>query len=116
MYIDGKLANIRAPSDAIRYGIGFVTEDRKRQGLLPGMPVMYNISLASLPDLSPTGFINHAAEEKLATTFVDNLQVKTPSLWQLGRNLSGGNQQKVVLAKWLAKKCEWSSSTNQRGV
>jgi len=100
--INGQPADIRSPQDAIRLGIGLVPEDRKLQALVLELAVRENISLAALRRLSKAGFIRLAEERRLAQSFVDALQIRTPSLEQKVRNLSGGNQQKVVLAKWLA--------------
>ncbi|MEP6757265.1 MAG: sugar ABC transporter ATP-binding protein [Chthonomonadales bacterium] len=97
----GKLTKIKSPQDAIKQGIGLVTEDRKQQGLVLGMAVRENISLANLDSLSVLGFIQAAKEKDVATKYCGDLRVKTPSIEQTVQNLSGGNQQKVVLAKWL---------------
>lgn len=101
IFIDGKPANIRSPQDAIRHGIGLVTEDRKALGLVLGMAVRENVSLANLGVLSRIGFILRRREREAAERFVSDLMIKTPSVEQAVQNLSGGNQQKVVLAKWL---------------
>ncbi len=82
-------------------GIGLVTEDRKAQGLVLGMVVRENITLANLPEVSVFSFIRAGREREVARKYVGDLQVKTPSIDQTVQNLSGGNQQKVVLAKWL---------------
>ncbi len=97
----GKLVRIRSPQDAIRLGIGLVTEDRKAQGLVLGMAVRENITLANLPAISAFNFILAGREREVARKYVGDLQVKTPTIDQTVQNLSGGNQQKVVLAKWL---------------
>lgn len=103
VYIQGKPVKIRQPADAIEAGIGFVTENRKEQGLVMLMNVMENSSLASLDKVSKSGFINFKKENQLCNEFVKQLKIKTPSNKQQVSNLSGGNQQKVVIAKWLAK-------------
>jgi ABC-type sugar transport system ATPase subunit len=99
--IEGKRASINSPADAIRHGIGFVTEDRKRLGLILEQTVLNNMTLAGLADLSGR-FITHRGREK---TFCEkarkDLRVKTSSVETVVGTLSGGNQQKVVLAKWL---------------
>ena len=100
--IDGHDVRIDAPRDAITAGIGFVTEDRKREGLLLDRPVRENVVLPILKRLSRGGFVNRAKEHGTATAAVHELQIRTPSVEQHARHLSGGNQQKVVLAKWLA--------------
>jgi len=97
----GAEVSIAGPASAIRRGIGFVTEDRKRQGLVLGMPVRENVTLAELDRLSALGFVRRDLERAEVRRAVDNLHIRTPSIEQLVRNLSGGNQQKVVLAKWL---------------
>jgi ribose transport system ATP-binding protein len=97
----GKPAKIKSPQDAIRQGIGLVTEDRKQQGLVLGMAVRENITLANLQELSVMNFIKSGEEKKVASKYVKDLLVKTPTIEQTVQNLSGGNQQKVVLAKWL---------------
>jgi ribose transport system ATP-binding protein len=90
-------------ADAIHGGMGLVPEDRKEQGLFLGMPVRQNISAASIPDLSSYGILNVKKERALAAEYVERLDIKIASLEQLVLNLSGGNQQKAVLAKWLAR-------------
>lgn len=97
----GKPVRIRSPQDAIHYGIGLVTEDRKQQGLVLGMAVRENNTLAHLDALATLGFIRMREERQVAEKFRSNLGIKTPSIEQVTQNLSGGNQQKVVLAKWL---------------
>jgi ribose transport system ATP-binding protein len=101
--IDGKPVEIRSPSDAIDHGIGFVTEDRKNQGLVLGMSVRENFSLTHLKAYSPVQFVDRAAESASCREFVTTLGIKTPTIEQLAINLSGGNQQKVVIAKWVAR-------------
>jgi ribose transport system ATP-binding protein len=102
IFFKGKEISPQSPKDAINYGIALVPEDRKRQGAVLPMAIRENISMASLEKLSRF-FMIHKDEEKLiANTFKDSLQIKTPSMEQAVNNLSGGNQQKVVLAKWLA--------------
>lgn len=92
---------LRSPEDAIRAGIGMVTEDRKTQGLVLGMSVRENTSLAALRSLTKAGFVDRPQENALAQEYVTRLGTRTPSVEQRVRNLSGGNQQKVVLSKWL---------------
>ncbi len=100
--IDGKPTRIRSPQDAIRAGLALAPEDRKGQGLILKMTVGENASLSALTHCERAGFISGSKEDQLVGNFVSRLQIKTPSIRQLIRNLSGGNQQKVVLAKWLA--------------
>jgi ribose transport system ATP-binding protein len=103
IFIKGKKADIKTPKDALQHGMGFVPEDRKLQGLVLGMSVGKNTTLAALKAVAnKAGFINHKQEKEMADKFVKALEVKTPSNDQLVKNLSGGNQQKVVIAKWLA--------------
>ena len=97
----GKPVTIRSPQDAIKHGIGLVTEDRKQQGLVLGMAVRENGTLANLGSLSKFGFINRNEERRVSEEYRTSLAIKTPSIEQTVQNLSGGNQQKVVLAKWL---------------
>lgn len=99
--LDGKPVTIRSPQDAIRQGIGLLTEDRKNQGLVLGMTVRENTTLSNLSALVWGPFIDRKQERSVAERFVKDLQIKTPSIEQTAQNLSGGNQQKVVLAKWL---------------
>ncbi len=99
--LDGKPFHPRSPSDAIAAGIGFVTEDRKEQGIVLSLPVRENISLASLEKVSQLGFVRRGTERAEAQASVKRLRVRTPSVEQRVGNLSGGNQQKVVLGKWL---------------
>jgi ribose transport system ATP-binding protein len=84
-------------------GMGLLTEDRKEEGLVPQMSVTHNMTLPSLADFSTAGFMRQASEDKRAREFVDKISIKTPSLKQKIMYLSGGNQQKVLLARWLMK-------------
>jgi ABC-type sugar transport system ATPase subunit len=102
VFIDGERVQIHSPQDAIRHGMGYVPEDRKEQGLILGMAVRENVSLAKLGDLTRYGFVDRGQERQVVQEYVDTLQVRTPSLNQQVMYLSGGNQQKVVIAKWLA--------------
>ncbi|MGJ8455567.1 sugar ABC transporter ATP-binding protein [Pseudothermotoga sp. U03pept] len=104
IFIDGRLVSIKKTSDAIKSGLGYVPEDRKLSGLILQMTVLHNMSLPGLRYASKLGFINRTAEKNMATDYVRKLNIKTPSVNQIVENLSGGNQQKVVLAKWLSLK------------
>lgn len=104
IYLEGKEVRIRNPQDAIRLGIGLLTEDRKRYGLVLPMTVRENTTLANLMEVAIRGFINFPKERAVARKYVEELAIKTPSIEQIVRNLSGGTQQKVVLAKWLFTK------------
>jgi ribose transport system ATP-binding protein len=100
--VHGRELALRAPRDAIRRGMGFLPEDRKTQGLVLERSVAENLALPSAPRLSRFGWMMQAAERALAAAAVADLRIKTPSLEQKVVLLSGGNQQKVVLGKWLA--------------
>ena len=100
--IDGSVVHITQPSDAIANGIAFITEDRKAQGLVLGMTVRENITLAHLQQfVDRDQLVNRKREDVASQKFIDELRIRTPSTEQIARNLSGGTQQKVVLAKWL---------------
>ena len=97
-----ELISIRSPRDAIRHGIAYVPEDRRRHGIILEMPIAANTTMAILARLFPFGWLRRAAERQLTEGFIRNLSVKAPSAATPGGALSGGNQQKVVLARWLA--------------
>jgi ribose transport system ATP-binding protein len=100
----GQVVNPRNPAEAARYGIGYLSEDRKRYGLMLGHAVASNVAISSLADkFSRFGIVDDRAIGKAATAQRTNLRIKTPSVAQLVTNLSGGNQQKVVIARWLVK-------------
>ena len=103
--IQGKPVAIKNPSDAVRAGIGWIPEDRKNQGLVLGMDVKQNTTLAILKRISnAVGTVRADSEKEIASEYVKTLSIATPSISQKVGNLSGGNQQKVVLAKWLSTK------------
>jgi ABC-type sugar transport system ATPase subunit len=102
IYINGKKVEIRSTVDALKHGMGLVPENRKEEGLVLGMSVRGNVSLAELKKISKYDFINKKKEEELAEKYINELKVRTPSQEQLVQNLSGGNQQKVVISKWMA--------------
>ena len=102
VFVDGRAARIAEPKDAIALGIGLVPEDRKRQGLVLGESGLHNTTLPILARLSRAFFVRRREEETLAATFFSALRVRTPSLGAPVAGMSGGNQQKVVLARWLA--------------
>jgi ABC-type sugar transport system ATPase subunit len=104
VWIDGQPVTIASPIDAIEHGIGFVPEDRKEQGLVLGLTVRENVALPNLDALSRFGFVRLTAEAQRVKNFVQMLQIRTPSLDKRVLNLSGGNQQKVVISKWLMLK------------
>ena len=102
IFVDGKPVRINSPRDAIRAGIALLTEDRKGQGLVLNMSTRENISLSILGKLTAGVLTNRRKEVTLAQNYIDSMAIKTPSQDQLAINLSGGTQQKVVLAKWMA--------------
>jgi ribose transport system ATP-binding protein len=105
IYVEGKRVSITSPSDAIEHGIGFLTEDRKAQGLVLKMTVHHNITLAAMDALFPNSrLLNLAVERQEAERYVREMRVRTPSLEQKVQFLSGGNQQKTVIAKWLCSR------------
>ena len=95
---------VNTPAEAISLGIGLVPEDRKRQGLVPQESALHNLSLAILRRLSRLGWLRRREERSVAQEFFDRLRVRAASLDAVVAGLSGGNQQRVVLAKWLATK------------
>ncbi len=99
--IDGKPVEIRSPGDAVREGLAHVPEDRRNHGVVLQMPVSENITIASLGKVSANGLIRSGDEEKVAQDYIRSLAVKTPTADTCVANLSGGNQQKVALARWL---------------
>ncbi len=100
--IDGKRADIRSPADAVGRGIVYVPEDRGKQGAITALPIFQNVTLPSLGRTSKNGFLRLAEEFKLAREYTERLDLRAASLDTDVGNLSGGNQQKVVIAKWLA--------------
>ncbi len=100
--ISGKIRVIRSPADAVANGIVYVPEDRGRQGAIIGLPIFQNITLPSLGRTSRAGFLRLAEEFALARTYAERLDLRAAALDQDVGNLSGGNQQKIVIAKWLA--------------
>jgi ribose transport system ATP-binding protein len=99
--VDGKVAEIASPRDAVAHGLCLMTEDRKEQGLLLDMPCAQNITITDLGKVSRNGLLQRDAERSVATVLIDKLRIKTSSVDQPVRSFSGGNQQKVVIAKWL---------------
>lgn len=105
--VNGKKRRIKSPADAVQAGIGYLSEDRKRYGLLLDNPLTKNVALASYKMWSNMwGVIFDKQAAKITEDYREKLNIKTPSVWQRAKNLSGGNQQKVVLAKWLARDCD----------
>ena len=103
VYLRGKKANIKNPTDALHSGIGFLTEDRRADGCALKLDIKTNINMSSYDMISTGGFVNLRKESKRAQEYSKNVNVKTPSISQLVGNLSGGNQQKVVIAKLLCR-------------
>ena len=101
IFVDGAAVDIRSPRDAVDNGLSLLTEDRKNQGLILDMPLFANVTFAALDKASRSGLMRRALEDAAADRYIGELGIRTPSNRQLCRNLSGGNQQKVVLAKWL---------------
>lgn len=101
IWIDGKAVTFRHPEEAIHHGVALIPEDRKRDGLVLGMALAHNTSLASLWQFLSLGFVSQRKEQQSAEAFRHRLHIKAHSCWQQAEQLSGGNQQKVVLSKWL---------------
>ncbi|MFW6234804.1 MAG: sugar ABC transporter ATP-binding protein, partial [Spirochaetota bacterium] len=99
--IHGKPVHMTSPADAVRHGIGYLSEDRKRYGLAVKMSVSENSVMASYDRFSKGGFVQFGQVSRATRAYVKKLNIRTPSIDQIVRNLSGGNQQKVVIAKWL---------------
>ena len=106
IYINGKLVNIKTPEQAVKNGICYLSEDRKRYGLMLGKSVSDNSAIASLDKFIKAGWIDDKEIAKVAAETNAKLRTKTPSMEQLLKNLSGGNQQKVIIARWLMKDCD----------
>ena len=106
VYLHGKKVEIRSPSDAVKHGIGYLSEDRKAFGLATGLSVRENTVMAYLEKFTRGLFVNDRQVDKTTSQYVDQIGIKTPSNRQLIKNLSGGNQQKVVIAKWLVRDCQ----------
>ena len=104
VHVDGKQVRLRNPREAIAAGIAYVPEDRKREGLFLGLPIRFNITSACLTDLSRMGVVSRGRDKALAGRMAGDLRVKAPSIETAVGTLSGGNQQKAVLARWLARR------------
>jgi ribose transport system ATP-binding protein len=106
VYVQGQQVQIKSPGDAVKHGVGYLSEDRKRYGLALSMDVETNLVLATFKKfLGLLGWVDQARTRETAEHYVKTLKVKTPSLQQQVKNLSGGNQQKVVIGKWLTRDC-----------
>ncbi|MCY8092841.1 sugar ABC transporter ATP-binding protein [Bacillus haynesii] len=101
IFIEGKKATLKKPSDAVQKGIGFITENRKDEGLVLDTSIKENIALPNLASFSPKGWIDKKSEQEFVDLLIKRLTIKTESPETHARNLSGGNQQKVVIAKWI---------------
>ncbi len=106
IYINGVKVDIKSPQDAVKHGIGYLSEDRKRYGIVVQKTIAENSTMATLEKYMNGPFIDKKSEGKVTQEYVDALETKTPSIDQLVVNLSGGNQQKVVIAKWLIRDCD----------
>ncbi len=106
IYINGKKVTIKKPMDAVKYGIGYLSEDRKRYGIILDKTIAENTTMAALENFTRNGFIDHKKEAVVTKKYVEELKTKTHSIHAYVKNLSGGNQQKVVIAKWLVRNCD----------
>ena len=102
IFLHGKQIQPKSPKKAVELGIGFIPEDRKLQGAFLGLPIRWNMTMAVLKDISKAMVLKKSKEHKMVSSLIQSVKVKTPSEMQLVKNLSGGNQQKVIIAKWLA--------------
>ena len=106
IYKNGQQVTIRTPQDAVKAGIGYLSEDRKRFGLAIGLSIADNTILAAAEDFCKMGVIDEQKVRQVTEEYIKKINLKTPSISQLIRNLSGGNQQKVIIAKWLVRNCD----------
>ncbi|MBN2852158.1 MAG: sugar ABC transporter ATP-binding protein [Clostridia bacterium] len=106
LFIKGKKVDINHPYQAVKNGIGYLSEDRKRYGVVLGMNIADNIVLPKLDDYVSHGIINERKISEIVKEYIEKINIKTPSEKQIVKNLSGGNQQKVIIAKWLLKNCD----------
>lgn len=106
IYVNGEKVEINSPQDAVKHGIGYLSEDRKRYGVVVGKTIAENSTLACLENFVKGHLIDRNKERDATQKYVDRLKTKTPGIDQLVVNLSGGNQQKVVIAKWLVRNCD----------
>ena len=102
LFVRSRPVELHSPQEAIRHGLALVTEDRKEQGLFLQLPVQWNISIAGLRQVVKRWVLRHKLEKVMAQRYIDQLRIKVPSLAGAIETLSGGNQQKVILAKWMA--------------
>ena len=106
IYVNGTKVEIKSPEDAVNHSIGYLSEDRKRYGIVVQKTITENSTMATLEKYMNGVFIDKKGEKKVAEEYVDKLNIKTPSAEKLVVDLSGGNQQKVVIAKWLVRDCD----------
>lgn len=106
IYINGQKVDIKNPMDAVNAGVGYLSEDRKRYGIVLDKTIAENTTMANLENYMTGFFINEKEEKKIAEEYVNKLRTKTPTVDTAVMNLSGGNQQKVVIAKWLVRDCD----------
>lgn len=106
IFVNGEKVTIKNPMDAVKAGIGYLSEDRKRYGIVLDKTIAENSTMAALENFTSGIFIDKNKEKKAAREYVDKLKTKTPTVDTAVINLSGGNQQKVVIAKWLVRNCE----------
>lgn len=106
IYLHGEKVDLKSPNHAVEHGIGYLSEDRKMLGLATGLNVRDNCVMADLPSFSNGPFMNDKKIDDAANEYVDKIQIKTPSINQIVSNLSGGNQQKIVVSKWLIRHCD----------
>ena len=106
IYINGQKVTINSPEDAVKHGIGYLSEDRKRYGIVVQKSITENSTMATMEEFMSGFLINKAKEKQVTEKYIEELATKTPSADQLVVNLSGGNQQKVVIAKWLVRNCD----------
>lgn len=106
LLVNGRVAHFESPRQAMKAGIGLVPENRKEEGVFLDKPIRWNIAIAALEQLKRKLIVDRKAEANMGQTYQERLRIKTPSLDQLVKNLSGGNQQKVVIAKTLAAKAD----------
>jgi galactofuranose transport system ATP-binding protein len=102
--LDGQVVRLQSPADALARGIAYLSEDRKAEGIFPNLSVRENLSIALLPRLARAGLVDRAAQARVVDEFIARLGIKTADPGQPVSQLSGGNQQKVLLARWLALK------------
>lgn len=101
IYLNGKRIKLRSPADSIRHGMCYLSEDRKNEGLIGNSSVKWNLVLANFKKILSLGLLNPQKEKQVADNLVKSLNIKTPNVEQIAFNLSGGNQQKIVIGKWL---------------